>query len=325
MADGSVVVSGSVVAVVPGAAPGVSDEARTFATAAWSTSTRRTYQAQWSAFLGWCEARNVSALPAAPEVVANYVADRAAAGRKVATIAVALAAISEAHRLRGFESPRSSAPVRLVWRGVRRTLGVAPAEKAPISATEVRRFVRGAPDDLRGLRDRAIILLGLATASRRSELVGLDVEDLAFVENGLEVRVRRAKTDQEGRGTTKVVCFGSDPTSCPIRSVKRWLAASAIESGPIFRAVRGTTVSDDRLDARAVARVTKRAAKMSGLDPQRYGGHSLRSGFVSAALRGGASEKDVMLQTAHRSAEMVLKYARRLSVWESPASARLGL
>lgn len=107
-----------------------------------------------------------------------------------------------------------------VWRGIRRQTGVAPTEKAPIMAPEVRRFVKGTDQGLRDARDRAIILLGLASACRRSELVGLDIEDLAFVPEGLEVRVRRSKTDQEGRGRTKNVCFGSDPTTCPVRATR---------------------------------------------------------------------------------------------------------
>lgn len=325
VADGALLVAGGVAGVVPADVERASDEARAFAESAWAPSTRRSYRSQWAGFVAWCERIGVSPLPATPEVVANWIAERATSGKKVATIALGLAAITEAHRMRGYESPRSSSVVRLVWRGVRRSAGVAATEKAPITPTEVRRFVRDAPADLRGLRDRAIILLGLATASRRSELVALDVQDLVFVENGLEVRVRRAKTDQEGRGLTKVVCFGSDPSTCPVRTTKRWLTAASITSGPVFRSVKANVVGIERLDARVVARVTKRAASMCGLDPTRYGGHSLRAGFVSTALKGGASEKDVMAQTGHASAEMVLRYARRLSLWESPAASRLGL
>lgn len=325
MADGSIMVGGTVTEVVRADASRPSAEARAFAEAAWAPATRRAYRSQWAGFVAWCDARDACPLPALPEVVANWIADRASSGAKVATIAVGLAAITEAHRAKGFESPRSSAVVRMVWRGVRRRLGVAPTEKAPISPADVRRFVRDAPDDLRGLRDRAILLLGFASACRRSELVALDVEDLTFVENGLEVRVRRAKADQEGRGVTKIVCFGSDPSTCPVRAVKRWLTSAAVTTGPLFRDVCGGAVGSARLDARVVARIAKRAAASNGLDAKDYGGHSLRSGFVTVALKNGASEKDVMAQTSHATPAMVLRYARRLSLWEAPASAKLGL
>ena len=218
----------------------------------------------------WCDSRHVTPLPAEPVVVADYIAKRATEGSKVATIAVALAAITEAHRVAGFDSPRGSATVKHVWRGIRREAGVAPTEKAPMLATEVRRFVKAIGGDLRSIRDRAIVLLGLASACRRSELVALDVDDLVFVPEGIEVHVRRSKTDQEGRGSTKNICFGSDPSTCPVRAARAWLDASGIVEGPVFRRiVRGGQAGPARLDARALSRVVKRAAVVNGLDPSK--------------------------------------------------------
>ena len=92
-----------------------------------------------------------------------------------------------------------------------------------------------APDSLKGLRDRALLLLGFAGAFRRSELVALDVADLEETDDGLKVTIRRSKTDQEGHGETIAIVRGS--AACPVKAVKAWLAASGISEGPLFRPV----------------------------------------------------------------------------------------
>src|SRR5688572_19856783 len=98
--------------------------ARDYAAASKSTATRRAYRGAWAAFERWCASRGLGAMPAAPDTLAVYVADLAQQGRKIAGIEVALAAISQAHKALGHESPRSSAPVRAVVQGIRRTHGV---------------------------------------------------------------------------------------------------------------------------------------------------------------------------------------------------------
>jgi site-specific recombinase XerC len=115
---------------------------------------------------------------------------------------------------------------------------------------------------LKGLRDRALLLLGFAGAFRRSELVALDVEDLEPCEAGLRVRIRRSKTDQEGVGTTIAIVAGS--VACPVQAVQAWLQAAGIMSGPVFRSVaKGNRIGRDRLSDRAVANVIRCARASS--------------------------------------------------------------
>lgn len=188
---------------------------------------------------------------------------------------------------------------REVLKGIRRALGVAPSQKAPISPSELRAMVKTRPDTLQGLRDRALLLVGFAGAFRRSELVGLDVGDAVFGEDGLTVTLRRSKTDQEGVGRKVGVPYGSTPQSCPVRTLRRWLEGSGITEGPLFRPAKGRTVGALRLSDKAVARLVKRAAKDAGLDPSRLSGHSLRSGLATAAAKAGKSERAIMAQTGH--------------------------
>ena len=137
-------------------------------------------------------------LPASPEIVASYIAE--CAGRlKVGSIQRRLNAIAEAHKAAGLESPTAAGMVRNTLKGIKRTLGTAAIQKAPALTDDIRAMLEATDAGLIGLRDRALILLGFAGAFRRSEVVGLDVDDCTFNKDGLTVTLRRSKTDQAGR------------------------------------------------------------------------------------------------------------------------------
>jgi site-specific recombinase XerD len=182
------------------------------------------------------------------------------------------------------------------------------------------------PAGLLGVRDRALLLLGFASGFRRSELVALEVSDLKFVPEGLEAFGRRSKTDQEGEGFTKVVAYGSDPATCPVRGGIAWFALSGIVEGAVFRPVnRHGQIGAARLSDFAVAVIIKRLAKMAGMPTPQLSGHSLRAGFVTEAKKNGADYPAIMDQTGHTRLETVHGYNRRKKKWQKPASAKLGL
>jgi integrase len=300
------------------------EHANNYAAAARSESTRRAYRSDWGAFERWCQPHGLAPLPALPETVALYLVHLADRGRKVATIGRALAALSQAHRFAGLPSPRGTARVGETMRGIRRRLGVAPEGKAPVLAPELKRMLSTLPDTLLGVRDRALLALGFAGGFRRSELVALDVADLAFTGNGLEVHLRRSKTDQEGQGRKVGVPFGSAPSHCPVRATRAWLDAAAIAEGAVFRAMRRHgQLTAARLVGRAVARVVQRTASAAGLDAKCLAGHSLRAGLVTSAALAGKSERAIMAQTGHRSATMVRRYIRDVSLFDDNAAAGL--
>jgi len=310
---------GSGASTLPAALLPVVRSAKKYASEARAGRTRVEYAKQWRAFSGWCTANGLCELPAAPQTLCLYLATRADEGRKVATLAQALAAISETHQVAGHKSPRTDRLVRETWKGVRRRLGVAPDQKQALSVRDLRKMIDDLPPGLLGLRDRALITVGFAGGFRRSELVALDGADLAFVDEGL-------KTDQEGAGLTKVIAYGSDPATCPVRSLQDWLELAGIGEGPVFRGVdRHGRVSDRRLTDHSVAVVVKRVAKKAGLTTELLSGHSLRAGFVTEAKKNGADDAAIMDQTGHKSLAMVQRYHRRTKKWEKPASARLGL
>src|SRR3954470_23122682 len=128
-------------------------------------------------------------------------------------------AIGKAHRLAGLASPVDHEHVRRTLAGLRRTKGTAPRQALPLCTDDVARLVAAAPDGLRGLRDRAFVLVGFVGAFRVGELVALDAEDLETRTEGIVAHVRRSKTDQDGRGRTKPLPIAAERHDlCAVRA-----------------------------------------------------------------------------------------------------------
>src|ERR1700674_5246641 len=291
-----------------------------------SAATIKAYASGWPDFLEFCEERGLSALPASDQTVALYLSHMADRGAKAATIARRLVVISQAHKGADLPSATSSSLVRRVHAGIRRTIGTAQVGKAPALVADLKKMLDKLPGTRVGLRDRALLLVGFAGAFRRAELVSLDLGDVEFSSAGLIVTLRRSKTDQEGKSRRLGIPFGSSEATCPVRALQAWLETARIQDGPIFRPLdRFQRVQNTRLSAERVALIVKRRAKAVGLDPARYAGHSLRAGLATSAAAAGASERVIMSQTGHRSADMVRRYIREGSLFHSNPAAMVGL
>jgi site-specific recombinase XerD len=291
-----------------------------------SAATIKAYASGWRDFLNFCAERERSALPASDQTVALYLSARADRGARAATIARRLVVISQAHKGADLPSPTTSSLVRRVHAGVRRTIGTAQVGKAPALVADLKKMLEKLPGTRVGLRDRALLLVGFAGAFRRAELVSLDIADVEFSSAGLVVTLRRSKTDQEGKSRRLGIPFGSSEATCPVRALQAWLETARIQDGPIFRPLdRFQRVQPTRLSAERVALIVKRRAKAVGLDPARYAGHSLRAGLATSAAAAGASERVIMSQTGHRSADMVRRYIREGSLFRENAAALVGL
>lgn len=302
------------------------DATRAVIANAKSPNTRRAYTAAWRAFDAWCARVELASLPAAPPTLALYFTDLARAGKKAATIQLTAVAISQAHEMAGVESPCRTAIVREALKGLRKLLGVAPARKTAMVVELLAPAINALPTDRRGLLLRALLLIGFAGAFRRSELVALDVEDLAFTVEGVTILIRRSKTDQSGEGRAVAIPLGQCEKTCPVRALRAWLASAGITSGAIFRAVdRAGGVAERRLCDLTVARAVKHAARSVGLDPRSVAGHSLRAGFCTSAARAGKTERAIMRQTGHRSVEMVHRYVREAGLFRDHAGDGIGL
>ena len=206
-----------------------------------------------------------------------------------------LVAIRQAHRLAGHELRADHPAIRDVLQGIRRTHGTAPAKKEAAVTEIVRDAVRElakAGHGLRSLRDRALLLVGFAAALRRSELVALDAADLAFTRDGLVLTLRRRKTDQEGQGTEIGVPFGAAAPTCPVRALQAWLDGGRHRGGAGLR-VRHPAAAGPPAGGCPTATWRGRCRRRSpppATTPARFGGHSLRAGFATAAARAGVPE-----------------------------------
>ncbi|MGH9033515.1 MAG: hypothetical protein ACRDZV_15430, partial [Acidimicrobiia bacterium] len=137
----------------------------------------------------------------------------------------------------------------------------------PLAVRELRAMVASLPGGLVGARDHALLLVGSGAGLRPSELVALDVSDLVVVDDGLSVALLRGRI---------VIPYTADDELCAARAWQAWVAAAAMTAGPAFRAVdRYGRLGINRLSARSVNRIVRRAAERAGLDEQ-YGARSLR-------------------------------------------------
>jgi integrase len=261
--------------------------------------------------------------------VAVYIAALSAT-HKVSSLQRRLTAINYYHRHHGDDRPYGPASLKhaaisSVMKGLKREKGTRADAKAPLTTEQLRRMVRGLEESPRGLRDRALLLIGFSGGFRRSELAALDFADIADVEDGLKITIRRSKSDQEGQGRTLGIPYGSDPKTCPVRVYRKWIRTAGITAGPVFRHFFNQTMGRRAITDQVVADIVKRSAERVGIDATELSGHSLRSGLATTAARNGASERSIMKQTGHRSVAMVRRYIHDAELFNDNAGAKLGL
>ncbi len=288
------------------------DDILEFLNASKSDNTRRAYSKAWQAFVDWCASTGRASLPSTPEAIMAYLTSLAKAGRKVSTIEQALAAITFIHQQnRNGYNPGRDQLVRNLMAGIRRKVGMRPEKKKAFTIEQLTQIINELPRDLRGQMAKAIILVGVASALRRSNLAGLNVTDVSFTSHGMTIFVGRSKTDQEGKGAEKYVPrLHTD--LCPVTALEEWLAAAGINKGPIFRKVGRNDKVEDRehLHPASVAKIVKLAAEMAGLDPEPFAGHTLRATLPTLASMAGTEEWKIQKQTGHKSERVLRGYMR---------------
>lgn len=287
-----------------------------YARDAHAPETLRAYRHDWAAFQSWCVLHDGQALDATGPVVAAWLASLAATHSRSA-LRRRLAAIGYHFRLHGRDWNSADPAIRTTLRGIGRTHGIAFQKRpaAALCSPEIKALLKTCDDDLAGTRDRALLLLGFTGALRRSELVGLDLDDVREVATGLRVRIRRSKADPEAEGVELAIPRGKHKQSCAVRALAAWIARADLLAGPIFRKVdQWGHVQRDRLGADAVRRILLRRAAAAGLAvsaAERLSPHGLRAGFITEAYRGGARDEQIMGHTRHKDLRSMRGYVRR--------------
>ena len=275
-------------------------------------ATERSYATAWRSFAAFARSTDRPHLPADPETIAEYLAALARAGRRSSTILTYLAGIAVYHRAAGFDPPPTShGVVRVVVRGIRREIGSARSTKDALDRDALVTTVQAIEEDPRGLRDRALLLVGFAAALRRSEISALDVDDVAYVTEGIVLTLPRSKTDQLGEGTRIAIPRAALGGACPVRALVAWLAIGTTRNGPLFRAIDRHGRIGGRLSGRAVAEIIRARAPGDNI-----GGHSLRRGAATQAHRDGHRLRAVMRLGRWQSATTAQRYIAEAGLWD---------
>jgi integrase len=373
--------TGIQVAVEPEIPPAVAKRIASAVQSSRSEGTRKTYAAAWRRFTNWCHANGHVTLPAHPVTVAAYFVDAADTRNEtgeraytVATFGTWIAAINHHHRTTGYLSPSAHELVTATLSGIRREYAAAGDRprnpRSPLLVDDIKFLVgtarmqcSGWADEVLERRDSAILLLGFAGAYRRSELSEMACGDVTVHQHdGLHVRLRKSKTDQEGRGAVKALPYTAFHETCPPCAYVRWVQVVAAfdvggrpavirllrkrepfdahvcrEGGvprtaaraPLFRAIaKNGNLGSTSLSGAAIHQTIRRRAEHAGYDSTalaKLGGHSLRAGFVTQGTRNGADGSSIARQTGHASLDSVEVYRREHAPLVGNAVADIGL
>lgn len=275
----------------------VSDRTRERIEESVPDNTRRAYTRWWAIFEAWCLETGRTAMPATDETLTEFtthLCEKPDLG--AASVDQAIATVRSMHADAGFPHEPSTRGALRVLKSRRRELaedGRRTKQAPPITIETLRVLVAACPADaLAGLRDRCVLVLGFTLFARRSEVAALNIADVSFADDGLDVVIRKSKTDQEAKGVTVFIPAGERTDTNPVRVVRAWLDALAkrgITTGRLLRAVDRNGNPRASLSADAVNGIVRRAAERAKLErAAEFTAHSLRAGGATAAYRAGA-------------------------------------
>lgn len=277
---------------------------------AYAPATIRAYKSNFEKFIIFSDEMNECALPANSDLVVKYIKVLTAGNLKSNSVRIAVAAIATIHKLNQASDPTQHPDVKLELRRMYRTLGRECKQAYGITNITLHKMISATDDNLRGIRDRALLLIAYDSLCRRSELVSLQIEDLivndVLPEPSYKLRLRRSKTDQDAKG--RWIHLGIEAQ----KALNDWLKATDIQSGKIFRGIRKKGELSDGLISSHINRIFKRLAKTSRLDPniiKQISGHSMRVGAAQDLLLSGASMPIIMNRGRWSKTDTVMRYA----------------
>lgn len=294
-----------------------------YAVFASADNTRRAYGSDLELFWQWCSDHSIpQTLPVDAGLVSEFLYAMADGGMAVASIDRALTSVAKAHVLSGHSNPRDDVRVREALRRIRRARGSAQDQKAALSLADLRIVLAQVGGvGPKPLLERALLLTAWWGALRRSEAAALRIEDVDFRPEGVVLTIRRSKTDQNAVGASIGLPKARDPAVCPVLALRAWMDLLGAKDGMLFRSVvRGVVGRSIDREGKFVARTAKRYAKAAGIDPSRIAGHSLRSGFVTEAIRQHRDPAVIRKTTRHSSDKMLAKYIRERDVFDLNAA-----
>jgi integrase/recombinase XerD len=272
---------------------------------AYSENTLRSYRGDFTIFEAWCRENGYSPLPASPETVAAFITQDAKKSAS-ATLRRRLTSIRKVHHLLRLNNPIIDEEVVIAYRRALRTKALRPKQALGLTKDLRNRLIAACPKTLSGLRNRALIAVGYDTLCRRSELVGLRLEDFTFKPGRVtQVLIRRSKNDPFGNGRIGFV------GATAVVHLQAWLKAAGIGTGWIFRAVRDENIAKESLDPSSVNRILKAMALDAALSQDeitQLSGHSMRVGAAQDMSSSGLGLLPIMQAGGWKCVNVVARY-----------------
>ncbi|QWD64388.1 tyrosine-type recombinase/integrase [Polynucleobacter sp. MWH-UH2A] len=282
---------------------------------AYAPATIRAFKADFNAFTAYCQEHQLASLPTHPSTVSNYI-DHLSNGKFTsAYIRRILVSISTIHKLNRLEDPTKDCDVQLAMRRMHRKLGRSSKQVAGINKDTLNKMLQSTDSTLRGIRDKALLLVAYDTLCRRSEIVELLAEDIKvnLAEDGLNgkfsIKLRKSKTDQNCQGRWLYLSGSAS------EALKEWVEIAGIISGPIFRGINRANHISEKLGAGQIARIYKRIAKQANLDCnaiKNISGHSMRVGAAQDLMREGVSLPNIMNRGRWSKTDTVMRYVEQM-------------
>ncbi len=294
-----------------------------------ANNTLRAYKSDFKDFGAFCARHGFNSMPSEPKVVSLYLT-HLSANSKISTLRRRLVSIGVVHKLKGHYLDTKHPAIIENLMGIKRKKGSIQTGKKPILINHLKQIIKVIDEQkiskIKKLRNKTLILVGFSGGFRRTELVSINHEDLDFVDEGVKITLKRSKTDQFGEGQVKGLPYFTNEEYCPVTSLKNWIYLSKIKTGPIFRRfARGSILTNHRLTDQSVVLIIKECLKLAGIENQNYSGHSLRSGFATAAAESGADERSIMAMTGHKTTQMVRRYIRDANIFNNNALKKIKL
>ncbi len=276
-----------------------------------ANNTIRAYKSDFNDFSLFCSKNGLKPLPTEPKDLSLYLTYLSKTC-KFSTLKRRIASIKVVHKMKGHYLDSKHPIIMENLLGIKRVNGSFQKAKKPLLINDLKTIIKAInekeKDELKKIRNKSLILLGFSGGFRRSELVNIEYEDLEFVNEGVKIFIKRSKTDQAGEGSIKAIPYFQNSEYCPVKNLESLINYREIKGGRIY------DISD-----KSVSLIIKKYALIGGLDPIKYGGHSLRSGFATSAAEAGVEERNIMAMTGHKTTQMVRRYIQEANLFKNNA------
>jgi len=276
---------------------------------AYAPSTIRAYRADFYDFIHFCHDRNANALPAQPILVAQYICKLTDSGRSSASIRRVLCGLSAIHKLNRLDDPTKDPDVTLEMRRMHRKLGRSAKQAGSINVDTLEKMLLATDNSIRGIRDRALLLVAYDTLCRRSELVSLQVKDVKInIKKDIQtssILLRKSKTDQDSTGKWLHLSQRAH------QALTTWMKHLPENQEMLFCGLNRSLDLSPNIGAGQINRIYKQIARKAGISEseiKEISGHSMRVGAAQDLLNSGASMPIIMQRGRWSKTDTVMRY-----------------